>query len=70
MVAKGLKKLGLGHGVYRLAAPFYSAKYKQRASGSPEEAMALRHETFPDIGSSCHIPRRQRSWILSSRPIM
>ena len=58
MIAKGLKKLGLGQIANRLAAPVYSAKYKQRASGSPEEAMALLHETSPDIGSSCHIPGR------------
>lgn len=59
MIAKILKKLGLGHSAYRLAAPFYSAKYKGEAGGNPEEAMALLRETSPDIGSSCHIPRRQ-----------
>ena len=59
MIAKILKKLGLGHSAYRLAAPFYSAKYKGAAGGKPEEAMALLRETSPDIGSSCHIPRRQ-----------
>ena len=59
MIAKILKKMGLGHGAYRLVAPFYSAKYKGEAGGKPEEAMALLRETSPDIGSSCHIPRRQ-----------
>lgn len=59
MIAKILKKLGLGHSAYRLAAPFYSAKYKGAAGGKPEEAMALLHETSPDIGSSCRIPCRQ-----------
>ena len=59
MIAKILKKLGLGHAAYRLAAPFYSSKYKGAAGGKPEEAMALLHETSPDIGSSCRIPCRQ-----------
>ncbi|MGN0983021.1 MAG: glycosyltransferase family 2 protein [Candidatus Limivicinus sp.] len=59
MLAKVLKKLGLGHGAYRLAAPFCSARYQGAAAGSAEEALALLHETSPDIGSSCHIPPRQ-----------
>lgn len=59
MIAKVLKRLGLGHGAYRLAAPFYAARYKGAAASSVEEALALLHETSPDIGSSCHIPPRQ-----------
>lgn len=58
MVAKVLKKLGLGHGAYRLAAPFYSAKYKEMVFGSPEEAMALLQTVSPDRGASCCIPPR------------
>lgn len=59
MLAKILKKLGLGQVAYRLVAPFYSAKYKGTEAGNPEEALALLHETSPDIGSSCHVPPRQ-----------
>lgn len=59
MIGKILKKLGLGHAAFRLAAPVYSAKYKGAAAGSPEEAMILLQETSPDTGSSCCIPPRQ-----------
>lgn len=59
MLAKILKKLGLGHGAYWLAAPFCSARYQGMADASAEEALALLHETSPDIGSSCHVPPRQ-----------
>lgn len=58
MIGKILKKLGLGHATFRLVAPVYSAKYKRAAAGSPEEALALLHETSPDMGSSCFIPPR------------
>lgn len=58
MIAKVLKKLGLGHSAYRLAAPFYSAKYKGAAGEKPEEAMALLQTVSPDRGASCCIPPR------------
>ena len=57
MVAKVLKKLGLGHAAFLLAAPFYSAMYKGEA-GSPEEALALLHKTAPDAEASCCIQPR------------
>ncbi len=58
MIAKVLKRMGLGHGSYRLAAPFYSAKYKGQVSGSPKDAMALLQTVSPDRGASCCIPPR------------
>lgn len=59
MIAKLLRKLGLGHAAYRLAAPFYSAKYgKERGAGDVQAAMELLESTSPKPDSSCYIPGR------------
>lgn len=59
MIAKLLRKLGLGHAAYILAAPFYSAKYgKERGTGDVQKAMELLESTSPRPVSSCYIPGR------------
>ena len=58
MIAKILKKLGLGHAAYTIVKPFYTAKYKGVKLAAPEKAMKLLWETSPDRGESCCIPPR------------
>lgn len=59
MIAKILRKLGLGHAAYALAAPFCSVKYGETEQGADvQAALELLHETSPDPCSSCHIPPR------------
>ena len=56
MTGKILRKLGLGHAAYRLAAPFYSLKYGGQApAGDVQKAMELLESTSPSPGSSCYI---------------
>ena len=58
MIAKLLRKLGLGHAAYSLAAPFYAAKYGKESRGDVRAAMELLESTSPKPGTSCHIPGR------------
>lgn len=59
MTGKILRKLGLGHAAYRLAAPFYSLKYGGQApAGDVQKAMELLESTSPKPDSSCYIPGR------------
>lgn len=59
MIAKALRKLGLGHAAYRVAAPFYSLKYgKQYRDGDVNRAATLLEKTFPRPDASCYIPSR------------
>lgn len=57
MLAKVLRKLGLGHTAYLLAAPVYSMFCKNTLD-SPREALSLLHETSPDPSSSCYAPEK------------
>ena len=58
MIAKLLRKLGLGHAAYRLAAPFYAAKQGKEPAADAQAAMELLNSTAPSPGSSCYIPGR------------
>ena len=61
MTGKILRKLGLGHAAYRLAAPFYSLKYGGQApAGDVQKAMELLESTSPSPGSSCYIAPRAK----------
>lgn len=59
MIAKVLRKLGLGHTAYALAAPFYSMKYGKTDGDDVQAALELLHETSPDPCSSCCAPKRK-----------
>lgn len=60
MIAKILRKLGLGHAAYALAAPLFSVKYGETEQGADvQAALELLHETSPDPCSSCYIPSRE-----------
>ena len=62
MIAKILRKLGLGHAAYRLAAPIYTKKYGPESEpGNVQEAMELLESTSPSPGSSCYIQDRPKS---------
>jgi len=53
MVARILRKLGLGHAAYKLAAPVVSGKYQHAVEKMTEqEALELLYKTSPDAGSS------------------
>lgn len=60
MIAKILRKLGLGHAAYALAAPLFFMKYGETEQGADvQAALELLHETSPDPCSSCYIPPRE-----------
>lgn len=53
MIAKILRKLGLGHAAYALAAPLFSVKYGETEQGADvQAALELLHERSPDPGYS------------------
>lgn len=60
MIAKVLRKIGLGHAAYKLAAPFCSIKYgASDHDRDVQEAFKLLENTSPDSASSCFIQRRR-----------
>lgn len=56
---KVLKKLGLGHGAYKLMRPVYSSKYKAvTAAESSSEALAFLNSMHEEVHPPVYIPAR------------